>query len=268
MARRYFGTDGVRGVAGEFLTADLVQRLGRAAVAWSGARARLRRPRHARLRASSSRRRSPRGSSRPARLRCSAACCRAARSRLRSLKHDLGVVITASHNPPEYNGVKFFRGEGKLSDADEEAIEALLDAPRGRDARNDRARRPTRADAYVDFVTRTFGSDLTRPRARGRLRERRLLRARGRRVRAARRNGARDRQRARRLEHQPRLRRHRHRAPAADGRRDGRCARARLRRRRRPSDRGRRARGGRRRRRDPRRSSRSTRASISSPSRR
>ena len=37
MARRYFGTDGVRGVAGEFLTAELVERLGRAAVLWSGA---------------------------------------------------------------------------------------------------------------------------------------------------------------------------------------------------------------------------------------
>src|SRR4029450_428462 len=43
---------------------------------------------------------------------------------------DLGVVISASHNPPEYTGVKFFTKNGsKLSDADEEAIEALLDAP-------------------------------------------------------------------------------------------------------------------------------------------
>src|SRR4051812_44204387 len=37
MARRYFGTDGVRGVVGEFLTAGLVERLGRAATLWSGA---------------------------------------------------------------------------------------------------------------------------------------------------------------------------------------------------------------------------------------
>src|SRR6266550_2542724 len=43
---------------------------------------------------------------------------------------DLGVVISASHNPPEYNGVKFFDGDGqKLTDEVEEEIEALLDAP-------------------------------------------------------------------------------------------------------------------------------------------
>ncbi len=45
------------------------------------------------------------------------------------LRRDLGVVISASHNPPEYNGVKFFDRDGrKLSDGDEEEIEALLDA--------------------------------------------------------------------------------------------------------------------------------------------
>ena len=37
MARRYFGTDGVRGVVGEFLTPELVERLGRATALWSGA---------------------------------------------------------------------------------------------------------------------------------------------------------------------------------------------------------------------------------------
>ena len=36
MARRYFGTDGVRGIVGEFLTVDLVERLGKAAALWSG----------------------------------------------------------------------------------------------------------------------------------------------------------------------------------------------------------------------------------------
>src|SRR4051794_19806531 len=35
MARRYFGTDGVRGIVGEDLTPDLVERLGKAATLWS-----------------------------------------------------------------------------------------------------------------------------------------------------------------------------------------------------------------------------------------
>ena len=49
------------------------------------------------------------------------------------LAQDLGVVISASHNPPEYNGVKLFDAEGhKLVDRDEEEIEALLDGPRCR----------------------------------------------------------------------------------------------------------------------------------------
>ena len=81
VARRYFGTDGVRGVVGEFLTADLVERLGRAAVALERRAARLRRPRHARLG------RRARGGVRARRRlgrrrrRSSAASCRRRRSR-------------------------------------------------------------------------------------------------------------------------------------------------------------------------------------------
>jgi phosphoglucosamine mutase len=36
VARQYFGTDGVRGVVGETLTPNLVERLGRAAAVWCG----------------------------------------------------------------------------------------------------------------------------------------------------------------------------------------------------------------------------------------
>src|SRR5438309_9614687 len=36
VSRRYFGTDGVRGVVGEDLTPDLVERIGKAATLWSG----------------------------------------------------------------------------------------------------------------------------------------------------------------------------------------------------------------------------------------
>src|SRR6476659_2882280 len=48
----------------------------------------------------------------------------------RSLRADAGIVISASHNPHEDNGIKFFSAHGeKLADAVEEAIEDELDRP-------------------------------------------------------------------------------------------------------------------------------------------
>lgn len=45
----------------------------------------------------------------------------------REIKADAGVMISASHNPAKYNGIKFFSGEGyKLSDALEDEIEAII----------------------------------------------------------------------------------------------------------------------------------------------
>ena len=74
---------------------------------------------------------------------------------------DLGCVVTASHNPPEYNGVKFFDGDGqKLTDASEEEIEALLDAPTA-DGRGQVDRVEVATDSYFEHVLERFGSDLT-----------------------------------------------------------------------------------------------------------
>jgi phosphoglucosamine mutase len=48
----------------------------------------------------------------------------------RSLRADAGIVISASHNPHEDNGIKFFSAQGeKLADAVESAIEAELEKP-------------------------------------------------------------------------------------------------------------------------------------------
>jgi phosphoglucosamine mutase len=157
LARRYFGTDGVRGVVGEDLTTELVERLGRAATIWSdGGRVFLGRD------------------TRESGLELEEAFARGVVSAggdavlagilptpaVALLALDLGVVISASHNPPEYNGVKFFDAEGqKLTDAAEEAIEALLDEPP--------AAEPGRADyvdvateSYLEHIVEGFGSNL------------------------------------------------------------------------------------------------------------
>ena len=74
---------------------------------------------------------------------------------------DLGVVISASHNPPEYNGVKFFDGDGqKLTDEAEEEIEALLDAdPAPEAGQVDHVGVAT--DSYLEHIVERFGSDLS-----------------------------------------------------------------------------------------------------------
>ncbi len=83
----------------------------------------------------------------------------------RALRADLGVVISASHNPFHDNGIKFFSAQGaKLPDAWESAVEAaLLEAPvweqsnaLGKSRRLDDA-----AGRYIEFAKSTFAYDLT-----------------------------------------------------------------------------------------------------------
>ena len=126
----------------------------------------------------------------------------------RSMRADLGVMISASHNPFQDNGIKFFGPDGfKLSDAAEEEIEALLE---GEPALAEPARigRATRIDdgrgRYMEFAKTTFprGQRLERAEGRGRLRQRRRLPHGARGAVGARRRGGADRRRAERLQHQ------------------------------------------------------------------
>jgi phosphoglucosamine mutase len=156
--RRYFGTDGVRGVVGEDLTPELVERLGRAATLWSrGGRVFVGRDTRA---------------SGPELEEAFARGVAAAGGNavlggvlptpaVALLALDLGAVISASHNPPEYNGVKLFDREGqKLTDSAEEEIEALFDAPfEGLSGQIDRVEVAT--DSYLDHIVERFGSDLS-----------------------------------------------------------------------------------------------------------
>jgi phosphoglucosamine mutase len=128
---RLFGTDGVRGVANRDLTPELAFALGRAAVAALGGEGR---PRFAIGR-------DTRVSGPMLQAALSAGICSAGADVLRLgvvptpavafltplLGAEAGAVISASHNPPQDNGIKFFSADGfKLPDATEDSIERLM----------------------------------------------------------------------------------------------------------------------------------------------
>lgn len=82
---------------------------------------------------------------------------------------DAGVVISASHNPFEYNGIKFFNGEGyKLDDSIEEQIEDIILSSRNVNANltGDELGRCLEADdsaleKYTEFLKSTIDVDIT-----------------------------------------------------------------------------------------------------------
>ena len=83
----------------------------------------------------------------------------------RALRLDLGVVISASHNPFNDNGVKFFSARGeKLPDEWELAVEAALgDAPQWADSATlgKATRLSDTRGRYIEFCKATFASDLS-----------------------------------------------------------------------------------------------------------
>jgi phosphoglucosamine mutase len=82
----------------------------------------------------------------------------------RALRLQAGVVISASHNPFEDNGIKFFSGDGtKLPDAVEHAIEAELDNAMQTNASEDLGKAKRIDDAvgrYIEFCKSTFPNEM------------------------------------------------------------------------------------------------------------
>ena len=130
---KFFGTDGIRGIANTELTAELAFNTGRAG-AYVLTKHTSRRPR---ILIGKDTRKS--GDMLEAAL--TAGLCSVGAKVIplgiiptpavayltRKYNADAGVVISASHNPCEYNGIKFFNGDGyKLSDGIEEEIEAYI----------------------------------------------------------------------------------------------------------------------------------------------
>ena len=128
----------------------------------------------------------------------------------RSMRADLGVMISASHNPFADNGIKLFGPDGyKLSDQVESEIEALIKADLGKKlAKSEDLGRAKRIDGvqdrYIEFAKLTLprAIDLSGLRVVIELRQwRRLQGGAGRVVGAGRRRGV-DRRRPRRHQHQ------------------------------------------------------------------
>lgn len=175
---RLFGTDGVRGLAnGDVVTADLALGLAQAA-AWV-----LTQGRHADRRRAEGRRptaviaRDPRISGEFISAAVAAGLAGsgvdvldagviptpAAAFLVRDIDADFGVVISASHNPAEDNGIKFFAyGGAKLPDEVEDRIEAALADPPPRPTGVDVGRIRRFADAEDRYVVHLLGTVETR----------------------------------------------------------------------------------------------------------
>jgi phosphoglucosamine mutase len=131
LARELFGTDGVRGRAGEFLTAELALALARAAVSLCDAErpkvliVRDTRESGEMLEAAIAAGVSAAGGDA---LLAGVLPTPAAPLLIRRYGFDLAAVISASHNPYEDNGIKLFAGDGyKLDDDSEHRIETQLE---------------------------------------------------------------------------------------------------------------------------------------------
>lgn len=171
---RMFGTDGVRGVAGSELTIELATKLGQA-----GAYVLTKEQEHQATIIVGCDTRISGGMLANALM---AGICSVGANAIyagvvptpaiayltRKHKVDAGVVISASHNPMEFNGIKFFNGEGyKLPDALEDEIEALIrnnmkdiTLPIGSGVGRIDYRFDLR-DEYVSFMKKTVPVDLS-----------------------------------------------------------------------------------------------------------
>ncbi len=171
---RLFGTDGARGIANKELTCDIAMNIGRAA-AYVLTEKTTEKPKVIIGK-------DTRVSSNMLEMALAAGLCSvgadvvlagfvptpAIAYLIKEKQMDAGIMISASHNPCEYNGIKIFDGNGyKLPDAMEEKIEALvlddmspINYPVGGDV-GSVFMRYDYVDLYVDHIVESVNTDLT-----------------------------------------------------------------------------------------------------------
>src|SRR5271155_3171791 len=172
MARKYFGTDGIRGRANGKITADVALRVGAAA----GVAFRRGEHRHRVVIGKDTRLSSYMieyalvagfASVGVDVLLLGPVPTPAVAMLTRSMRCDLGVMISASHNPYEDNGIKLFGPDGyKLSDQVEARIEALMDSEvAARLAKSPDLGRARRIDdvqaRYIEYAKRTLSREVS-----------------------------------------------------------------------------------------------------------
>ncbi|MCE4621241.1 MAG: phosphoglucosamine mutase [Desulfurococcales archaeon] len=165
---KLFGTDGVRGVVGRELTPELALRLGRAIGAYFGSGARVLVGRDVRS-----------GGDMLASAVISGMLAEGVRVyyaglaptpaiqyNVKYLGFDGGVIVTASHNPPEYNGIKVVASDGvEISRKDEEIIEEYYFEGKAstlpwRSLSEDASLRTDIIENYVNAITNNVDRDL------------------------------------------------------------------------------------------------------------
>ncbi|MCY6371488.1 phosphoglucosamine mutase [Clostridium ganghwense] len=169
---RLFGTDGVRGIANEELTADLAYQLGRAGafVLTEGThKPKILVGMDTRISGDMLESALVAGIlSVGAEAICVGVIPTPAVAYLtRKYNADAGVVISASHNPVEYNGIKFFNGQGyKLRDELEDKIQSIIEnnfegvpSPTGADLGR-KIKEEAAVEDYVEFAKSTIDVDL------------------------------------------------------------------------------------------------------------
>ncbi|WP_375458706.1 phosphoglucosamine mutase [uncultured Enterovirga sp.] len=169
--RKYFGTDGVRGRANEIITPELALKIGQAAglqFQRGNYRHRVVIGKDTRLSGYMIETALIAGFTSVGMdvLQLGPMPTPAVAMLTRSLRCDLGVMISASHNPYEDNGIKIFGPDGfKLSDETELAIEELLDTNlSARLAKSEALGRAKRIESvharYIEFAKRTLPRQL------------------------------------------------------------------------------------------------------------